>query len=406
MPKSDIKIAYVIGAPFPTMKAYGVTSRETINVLLNNKVRTKVFCLNGQYYDSDYKNILKDITEFTKNIASQLLITLGSMGSSKLNFFCWRLGIAKIINKNLGLIKDYDPELIWVRDPMIAYLYLKNFKSVNIILEVHDKSGIFFHKKLIKYNARVSYFPINQTNSDFLLNLNSKANSKIAPMGIRDENLASKNDCVEFTNSLKRRYNKSISIGYIGKIAPGGYSKGTEDLIELAKYAQSNKLNLYVTLVGATEIDLPKINIIRKELAIRKNFLSFKMHVKHTEALSLMKSFDILILPAYSSDRYIGMPLKLLEYLSTGKITIMADIPLYKNIFKQNFRPFFYTPGDIDSLIKSIYSALEKNNLNDHLVKGVNFASEFTWTNRTLMMLAKTKLKTNIHGKFKTKIVN
>ena len=95
----DIKIAYVIGAPFPTMKAYGVTSRETINVLLKNKVRTKVFCLNGQYYDSDYKSILKEISEFKKNIASKLLISLGSMGSTKLNFFCWRVGIAKIISK-------------------------------------------------------------------------------------------------------------------------------------------------------------------------------------------------------------------------------------------------------------------------------------------------------------------
>ena len=83
----DEKIAYVIGAPFPTMKAYGVTSRETIKVLLNNKIRTKVFCLNGQYHDSDFKNIMKEIIEFKKNITSQLLINLGSIGSTKLNFF-------------------------------------------------------------------------------------------------------------------------------------------------------------------------------------------------------------------------------------------------------------------------------------------------------------------------------
>jgi glycosyltransferase involved in cell wall biosynthesis len=389
MLKHDIKIAYVIGAPFPTMKAYGVTSRETINVLLNNKVRTRIFCLNGQYYDSDYKNILKEITEFTKNITSRLLIDLGSMGSSKLNFFCWRAGIAKIISKNLGLIKDYDPELIWVRDPMIAYLYLKNFKSVKIILEVHDKSGIFYHKKLIKYNARISYFPINQTNNEFLLSLNPKANSNIAPMGIREEYLASKSDCIKFADSLKRSSKKSIRIGYIGKIAPGGYSKGTEDLIGLAKYAQLNELKLSVTLVGAEEKDLSKLNATRKELAIRKSFLDFRTHVKHTRALRLMKSFDVLILPAYSSENYVGMPLKLLEYLSTGKITIMADTPLYRKNFKKNFRPFIYKPGDIISLERSIYYALSDANLSEHLIRGAIFASEFTWTNRTIKMLAK-----------------
>jgi glycosyltransferase involved in cell wall biosynthesis len=403
MLKSYTEIAYVIGASFPTVKAYGVTSRETINVLLNNKIRTKVFCLNGKYNDSDYDKILRKTSEFTQSISSQLLITLGSAGSSKLNFICWRVGLAKIIIDNLRLIKDYDPEFIWARDPMIAYIYLKKFKSVKIILEVHDKSGIFFYKKLIKYNKRISYFPINQTNSNFLFSLNSKAKSNIAPMGIREENLASKNDCIKFTNSLKRRGKNGIRIGYIGKIAPGGYSKGTEDLIRLAKYAQSNELKLSVTLVGATETDFPKLNIIRNELAIKKDYLSFKAHMKHSQALSLMKTFDVLILPAYSSEKYVGMPLKLLEYLSTGKITIVADIPLYKKFFTKNFRPFFYEPGNIMSLEKTINSSLVMNNLNEHLIKGVSFASEFTWTNRTLMILdsAESKAKSIINTKQK-----
>jgi hypothetical protein len=154
---------------------------------------------------------------------------------------------------------------------MIAYLYLKNFEFTKIILEVHDKSGSFYHKKLVKYNARIRYFPINQTNNDFLVSLNPNANSNIAPMGIREEYLASKSDCIKFAESLKRRSKKGIRVGYIGKIAPGGYSKGTEDLIGLAKYAQLNELKLNVTLVGASRKDLSKLNVIRKELAIRKS---------------------------------------------------------------------------------------------------------------------------------------
>ena len=207
-------------------------------------------------------------------------------------------------------------------------------------------------------------------------------------MGIREEYLASKSDCVKFADSLKRRNKKNIKVGYIGKIAPGGYSKGTEDLIGLAGYAQLNELKLSVTLVGASQKDLPKLNLIRKELEIRKSFLGFKTHVKHTRALTLMKSFDVLILPAYSSEQYVGMPIKLLEYLSTGKITIMADTPLYGKNFRKNFRPFIYKPGDIISLEKSIYSALSNTNLSEHLIRGAIFASKYTWTNRTLKMLA------------------
>jgi glycosyltransferase involved in cell wall biosynthesis len=387
MPKSKSKIAYVIGASFPTAKAYGVTSRETINVLLNNKIRVKVFCLNGNYNDSDYSKIMKETSEFKKSVASQLLIKLGSVGSSKLNFIFWRVGIALVIINNFRFLKDYGPQLIWVRDPMIAYLYLKKFKSVRIILEVHDKSGVFYHKKLINYNKSIIYFPINQTNGDFLLGLNPKAKFKYAPMGIRKENLVSSNECIKFANSLKRANGNALRIGYIGKIAPGGYSKGTEDLINLAMYAQLNDLNLNVTLVGATDKEFPKLNAIRDELEIKKVYLNFKAHVKHSEALSLMKSFDVLILPAYSSENYVGMPLKLLEYLSTGRITIVADIPLYKKHFTKKFKPFFYESGNIISLEKTINSSLKKNNLSEHLINGVIFASHFTWTNRTLMMI-------------------
>jgi glycosyltransferase involved in cell wall biosynthesis len=387
MSNNKAKIAFVIGASFPTVKAYGVTSRETINVILENKFQTKVFCLDGKYSDSDYKKINQIILPFLKNWTGQLLIYLGTLGTMKLNFICWRIGLATVIIRNSQVVKDFKPDIIWTRDPMIAYLYLRKFIHVKIILEVHDHSGAFFYKMLFKYNSRVNYFPINQKNKNFLIRLNSKAKINIAPMGIQTKNLATKNDCVKFVNTLKRRKYKEIRIGYIGKISPGGYSKGIEDLIEFAKYAQNKNLDLSVTLVGATDNELIKLNNTRRELAIKKTYLDFKSHIKHSQALNLMRRFDVLVLPAYSSDKYVGMPLKLLEYLSTGKISIIANVFLYKNIFQNSFNPFYYTPGDVLSLEESINSALRRRDLDKHLVAGINFASNYSWTNRTLNMI-------------------
>ena len=387
MPNNNVKIAYIIGASFPTVKAYGVTSRETINVILENKFQTKVFCLDGKYSDSDYKKINKIILPFSKNWVSRLLISLATLGSMKINSICWRIGLAIIIIRNLRVVKDFKPNIIWVRDPMIAYLYLRNFDQAKIILEVHDRSGAFFYKLLFKYNSRLNYFPINQNNKNFLIDLNPKAKIDIAPMGIQTKNLATRNDCTKFINTLKHRKNTKIRIGYVGKISPGGYSKGIEDLMEFAKYAQNKNLDLSVTLVGATDSELIELNNTRSKLAIKKSYLDFKLHVKHSQALSLMRRFDVLVLPAYSSDSYIGMPLKLLEYLSTGKISIIANMDLYKNIFKNTFNPFYYTPGDVLSLEKSINSAIQMRDLDKHLVAGINFASNYTWTNRTLNMI-------------------
>jgi glycosyltransferase involved in cell wall biosynthesis len=140
-------------------------------------------------------------------------------------------------------------------------------------------------------------------------------------------------------------------------------------------------------LIGTTNSELIKFNALKHDLGIKKNYLDFKPHVKHSQALRLMQRFDILILPAYSSNRYVGMPLKLLEYLSTGKIVVVADSPLYRGIFKSRFNPFYYVSGDVYSLEKTINSAMRMQNLYEHLVSGVSFASNYSWTNRTLNMI-------------------
>ena len=106
MSNNKLKIAYVIGASFPTVKAYGVTSRETINVILENQFQCKVFCLPRKYSDSDYKKINKVITPFSKNSISRLLIYLGTLGSMKFNSICWRIGLAIIIIRNSRVVKD------------------------------------------------------------------------------------------------------------------------------------------------------------------------------------------------------------------------------------------------------------------------------------------------------------
>ena len=161
MLKNNTKIAFVVGAPFPTKKAYGVTSRETINILLKRNLRTKIFCLPGNYTDSDYNMISEFICEFTESLIGKKFILFGSLGSSKLNFALWRFGLAKVVIENFKAIADFKPDYIWLRDPLIANLYLKKFKSIKIILEVHDKSGTYFLKNLMKFNTRIYHFPIN-----------------------------------------------------------------------------------------------------------------------------------------------------------------------------------------------------------------------------------------------------
>jgi glycosyltransferase involved in cell wall biosynthesis len=381
------KVAYVLGAKFPTSKAYGITARETLKVLRDNNFETKIFCQKSKYYDQDFKDTQILIEYFSNSILAKLLIIFGERGTNVIYQTSWQLGTTLSVLKNIGKIVKFNADIIWVRDPIIALISLISNSKSQIFLEVHQESKKFLYRKLIRYSSRIKFFPINQENSKFLLNISKSFNIKLAPMGIRQENIVSKTDCQKLVKSIKIRRHQNIRIAYVGKFSPGGYSKGIEDLIYLAQNYSVRGSNFSVTLVGAMRKELDYYQALAKKLKIRPKNLKIKPYVRHSQVLKLLKNFDVLILPEYSNSNYNGMPIKLLEYVSSGRITIVANTKLYQSIFTSKYRPFFYESGSIKSLDQAISSAISANNLEKKLVQGLEFSHNFTWNNRVLKMI-------------------
>ena len=50
----SLRLAYVLGTQFPTPRAYGVTTRETLEVLLDYSIEFRIFCLKSSYSDKDF----------------------------------------------------------------------------------------------------------------------------------------------------------------------------------------------------------------------------------------------------------------------------------------------------------------------------------------------------------------
>jgi len=383
-----IRVAYVLGSPFPTFKAYGVTTRETINVLKNNLYTVRIFCPESKYIDNDFAKIISIVYNFHETLISKFFTFIGKHGTMKFNQLCWRIGLCLNLSGNLYKIRNYKPDLVWTRDPMVAFVIVKFIRRIPVILEVHDTSGSFFYKKLKKYNSRLRYCPINEMNSNFVKKFNPEIETTQAPMGIRKELLQNKNDSMEFLASLRKKNYKNIKVAYIGNFAPGNYSKGIQDLIDLAEYSQFNSLDYSVTLIGATKSEIIKFDLMNFSRKIDTKYLEIKPYVNHSEALVLMKNFDVLVLPTYRGSNYIGMPLKLLEYISAGRITVVANTPLYRNLFSKKFQPFFYTPESTESLIETIESAIKTKNLIGRITEGITFAENFTWDKRTTKIIS------------------
>ena len=169
--KSELlRIAFVLGSKFPTSRAYGVTTRETLEVLLEHSISFKVFCFKGSYIDRDFNKIMAHVNNLRVLLLSKILRFLSNFGNSRINYIAWRLALFLDLCFNLSRIRKFNPNVIWTRDPFIAYILLKVFPRVKIALEVHENVGKRFYKKVID-SQRVKFFPINKENSIFLCNL-------------------------------------------------------------------------------------------------------------------------------------------------------------------------------------------------------------------------------------------
>jgi glycosyltransferase involved in cell wall biosynthesis len=343
--------------------------------------------MRGSYIDSDYSQLIDLVEPFPQDILYRVLISLSSKGRKKIHLILWRIAILESFLRTYPKIRGFRPNFIWLRDPVLAFISRELFPKIPIILEVHDFSSQFFLNKLILKSKNIVFFPINQYISQFISNLNNRALIKLAPMGIREVNVASEIDITLYVENIKNKLDKKIKIGYVGNMAPGGYSKGIEDLIMLAEFNMKNSINAEVVLVGATNSELNEFKKIQKALKIEDEFIKFYPHISHTLAIETLKNIDILILPIPKSKNYVGMPIKLLEYIASGKIVMVADCALFRSFFDKSYNPFFYNPEDIPSLSREIYKALSDEILLSKLLAGAKFASNFTWLSRTNNMI-------------------
>jgi hypothetical protein len=232
------------------------------------------------------------ITPFPQDILYRFLISLSSKGRKKINLLLWRIAIIEGFLRIYPEIRVFNPNLIWLRDPVLAFISRKLFPKTTIILEVHDFSSQLLLNKLILNCRNIILFPINQNISRFISSLNDRVLMQLAPMGIREENVASEIDISLYVERIKNSSNNRIKIGYVGNMAPGGYSKGIEDLILLAEFNMKNSINAEVVLIGANETELAKFKRIQNSLNIEDRFLKFYPHVSHSEAINSLKGLD------------------------------------------------------------------------------------------------------------------
>ncbi len=152
-----------------------------------------------------------------------------------------------------------------------------------------------------------------------------------------------------------------------------------------------------LTLAKACE-DLKDVNCIF--LGGNKNEPEFKQlqkiaknsmvipYVKHSDVPKYIANADLLVIPNSAKDKAFSedtSPLKLFEYMASGKKILASDVPALKAILTEKMA-WFFKADDVKDLRKKIIEALNSKEEKGKFAAQV--AKKYSWTERAIEILA------------------
>lgn len=333
------KIYFPLAAPYPTVKAYGVTTARTAQACTQLDNLTEILTPTStgiDEYGTQYIGILPNWLQY--------LIERTAKHSERIAFRIQRLSCAILLIR-VGR-KAQKRSLFWCRDIQLV-LPLMIFTKQNVIFESHNeisrvnqrllnmiiKSGRLLVGTLTPEHIKnIRHYPL----SDYVFQLPMAAATEFfhPNLDIRDQNL----------------------VGYVGKGLSSGHDNGLLNLISHIDYCLSNDSELKFLFVGI-ENDFKQVmqEAIRKQ-KVEASRIHFADHVPHEEIIEFLSKMNYGIIPypesSYNAQRF---PIKAVEY-SAARVNIIANnTSALQNILKHDKATYF----DIKNP-ESLYEAIQK----------------------------------------------
>lgn len=231
------------------------------------------------------------------------------------------------------------------------WFYRNIFNRVTSILVTNKWKEIELHNKFTATKTK-TFVELNAVDvSEFNLNLSKK----------------------EARAKLSLPQDKKIVL-YTGHL----YSwKGVGTLIDAIEYME-NSVQVYI--VGGTDKDIQAF----RERYSDKNNLNIIGHRPHQEMPIWQKAADVLVIPNTAKEKiskYYTSPMKLFEYLTSGRPIIASNIPSIKEIYA-SVPVYFFNPDDAVSLAESVCKVLDVEINDDNKAVVKRFIESHSWLNR------------------------
>jgi len=246
---------------------------------------------------------------------------------------------------------------------LIAALYKKFFnKNVNLIVTIHGSDINLFKSNLGKFLLKwtlnnIDLLTVVSTPIKYdVIKLGYKKNVYVYPMGVNTQLFNPK----KFDLALKKKFGiKSKFILFVGSLIK---LKRIEELIDAMPCVIERFPDIKLIIIGKGILE-KKLKMQVQKLKIEKNIL-FLGFIENKQLPKFYATSDLFILPSKSE----GFPVSAMEALSSGTLTLMAQIETVKELIIEKETGFYINKINPKVLSNKIINILQ----NDYEIIAIN----------------------------------
>ena len=368
-----MRMIYINGSRIPTEKAHGLQIMKMCEAFAIDGHEVELWVpkrLNFIKQDPfDYYGVEK-IFKIKKIPCIDLVTHFSFLGPVAF----WITELSFLFFSSFYLLRSRE-DIIYTRDKFVAFIF--SFLKNNVFFEAHTDIPRIFLKRLGKIKGIIvitnnlkKIFQDSGISQDMII---------VAPDGVDLEEFTIKETQQECRKKLSLPQDRKIVL-YTGHLYPW---KGVDVLLEAAKLPIFNYQfpNTLFVFVGGIDKDIRSF----KEKARGLDNVKIVGHRLHKEIPCWLRAADVLVLPnsgKYDISKYWTSPLKLFEYMASGKPIVASDLPSIREILNED-NAVLVEPDNQESLAKGIGEVLRDGVFDDKISKQAFLDVEnYTWSKR------------------------
>jgi len=372
-----MKIIAISGSTIPSTTANSVQTMKAVHALaeLGNEVELIVPLENSRSAEREWEHLAEHY-----GLKTRFKISYLPSSSRKLFFYT-----------SVRQAKRSQPDLLYVWPIQSAVLGL--LFDLPVVLEMHDlpsgRGGPFWFRYFRDLKGKKTVSVITKALHELLIDNYGKGmsdlNTVIAPNGVEIERFADLPDPIEARKQLGLPEAKTILCA--GHLYQG---RGVELFIDLAKNFESSGHRF--VWVGGNKKEMEHWRAVSAELT-NIEFVGF---VPNAQLPLYQAAADILLMPygknisissGMGNSGKIASPMKMFEYLATGRPIISSDLPVFREVLNSE-NAVLCPPGDLAAWTREIERLLADTDASaDYSRNALKAALYYCWTERARKIL-------------------